>query len=176
MKLKWKRLLCWFDPNLDNGYLYALSWKKEIYLAGHLVGQPTASWFDSKTKRSTSSGFEKVFMTILRVVGRNYSATQNTQGVLLQEKGQGSETPTMNHAQKTPSNFMFVVTSAAVVQQGSAYLTVSLYKQILEECLAPFLNQVDTSRRAQAFPHRGRASYMTVYLASWIYPQTASSK
>ena len=25
-------------------------------------------------------------------------------------------------------------------------------------------------------PHRGRASYMTVYLASWIDPQTASSK
>ena len=26
------------------------------------------------------------------------------------------------------------------------------------------------------FPHRGRASYMTVYLASWIDPQTASAK
>ena len=171
MKLQWKSLLCWLDPNLDIGYLSTLCWKEESYLAGHLVGRPTASWFDSKTKRSASGGLEKIFMTILLTLCGQTKLQCNSKhtGDSAAGKRARDQKPCNKPRPKHPIKLhvwgAISYCGATKLCIFNSIVNAKLYIQILEECLVPFLNQVypsghrfmqdndlkHTSRRAQAF-------------------------
>ena len=68
----------------------------------------------------------EIFMTILLTCGRTkLQCNSKHTGDSAAGKRARIRSPAINHAQNTPSNSMFGVPSATVVQQSSAYSTVS---------------------------------------------------
>ena len=100
--------------------------KKKVTWLDVSWGRPTASWFDIKTKRSTSGGVKKIFMMILLTLCGWMKLQCNSKhtGGSAAGKRANIRSPGINNAQSTPSNSIFGVASASTVQQSSSYLTI----------------------------------------------------
>ena len=80
-----------------------------------------------QNKRSASGGLEKISLTILLTLCGRTKLQCNSKHTGGSAAGKRAEirSPTINHAQNTPSNSMFGLASATAVRQSSAYSTVS---------------------------------------------------